>query len=135
MKGDFFKMGEKINDVKALGWDDIKITSKSFSGAVQCYGDVAVAFGMHNAIILEDEEGLFGVNDLMQGVIKSKEFDVDSFNRMEGASAIAQEEDGIVHFDEELLGRLGIADSATRQSIEERLLLLASLDEQVIAEA
>lgn len=129
---------ELANNVKNLGWDKISLTvKKGYGGAVQSYsssapvaigGQVPLLFGMHEAFIIEDDQGLYGVDDLYQGIIRSKDFDVNDSSAIEGSVVVAWEEGGEVHFDEKELDRLGINDFSVKESIKTRLLHLSKLD-------
>lgn len=121
-----------MTEIKALGWDYIGLSKKSFKGAVQNYSaegsTVTVGFTLHHAYVVEDEEGMFGVNDIREGVaplIKAHPSEV------EGTIIIAQDTGEGVEFIESELTRLGINDFETRESLENRIKHLASLDEMV----
>lgn len=128
------------DNVKNLGWDKITLTvSKGFSGAIQNYtsssplatrGKVALLFNMHDAYYVEDTDDntLFTLEDLHQGIIKSRDFDIEDPASIDGAVVVAWEENGAVHFDEEELSKLGINDFSVKESIKQRLLNLAQLD-------
>lgn len=122
-----------IAEVKQIGWDHITLSKNGFKGAVQNYsngngGKVAVCFNFHEAFIVEDEQGLFAQADLVQGIIKAKDIDIESTGLIVGAYVIAWEEEGIVSFDEEKLTALGINDFSIKESITNRLKALAGLD-------
>ena len=126
----------KVNkkEIKDLGWDKLAMTAKSFDGAVQSYqsskgGNVAVCFNTHEAFIVRDSQGLFGVEDLFQGVIKDKYVDIESSGLIQGLELIAHEEGGEVGYEDETLESLGLNDFEVRESLKHRLLLLSGLDE------
>lgn len=127
-----------MDNVKNIGWDKISFTQKTgYKGAVQQYdstsdkalgGKVAVIFGFHDAYIVEDEEGLYGVADLYEGIIKPSNFDVSDPASIDGSEVLAWEEDGEIQFNEEVLETLGLNDFSVKESIRQRLYHIAQLD-------
>lgn len=134
-------MANEMKAAKDIGWDHISLSQRGFRGAVQSYkaddgSTVAVCFNLHEAFVVEDDQGLFGVEDLKEGIVKDKSINIEFTGTIEGATAIAWEtEDGSgeVEFSEEELNRLGINDFSVKESIKERILLLAALDKLVDA--
>lgn len=129
----------KVNVTKSIrdiGWDAISLSNKGFKGAVQLYksnsgSQVALCFSMHEAFIVEDGQGLFGKDDLVEGIIQNKSFDVEESGSIDGVKIVAFEENGEVDFNEELLDTLGINDFSVRESLTTRLLELSKLDQMV----
>lgn len=133
-------MANAITDAKSLGWHTINLNKNTgFKGAVQLYktstgADVALCFNMHEAFIVSDEAGLFTAQDLVSGIVNSKEFDVTLTGEIDGAHLVAWEvEDaegptGVVEFDEERLTELDINDFSVKESITSRILTLSKLD-------
>lgn len=129
-------MASETKQVKDLGWVHISLSQKGFKGAVQTYpsnkgGTVALCFNMHEAFIVEDEQGLFGAEDLKQGIINAKGIDIEFTGEIEGALAVAWEEDGEYGFNEDKLTELGINDFEVKESLKKRLFHLAQLDKLV----
>lgn len=131
-------MSAEVKYVKGLGWDKISLTQKGFKGAVQSYkanngNTVALAFNLHEAFIVEDEQGLFGVEDLEYGIIKAKGINIEYTGEIEGAYVVAwhDEETDEIGFDEEKLTELGINVFEVKESLKTRLLALAKLDKLV----
>jgi hypothetical protein len=126
-------MKNEVTAAKELGWTHISITAKEFKGAVQNFNaadgkTVALCFGMHDAFIVEDDAGLFNASELFNGVVKEKSIDVEACGEIAGALSLAYEVDGIVNFDDERLEKYGLNDFSVKESIENRLRVLAALD-------
>lgn len=126
---------KEVKYVKDLGWDKLFLSQKGFKGAVQSYksnngNTVALAFNLHEAFIVEDEQGLYGVEDLEKGIIKAKDINIENTGRIKGAYVVAwhDEETGEIGFDEEKLTELGINDFLVKDSLKIRLLVLSLLD-------
>lgn len=131
-------MASTTKAVKDLGWDKISLTQKGFKGAVQSYktgngGTVALAFNMHEAFLVEDDQGLFGVADLEAGILKGKGIDIESTGSIEGAEVVAwhDEETDEIGFNEDRLTALGINAFEVKESLTARLLALKELDKLV----
>lgn len=129
-----------IKRVKDLGWDFISASAASgFKGAVNSYkGDkekVALCFSGLNAYAIKDEQGLFGVHDLVDGVIKCKDVEADAPQSIEGALIIAtlaenpddEEDEAEVVFEEENIKALGLDNFEVKKSITEKLLAIYPL--------
>lgn len=132
-------MANEMKQAKDLGWDYISLSGKGFKGAVQSYQSttgtkVALAFNYHEAFVIEDDQGLFGVEDIKQGIIQNKEIDIEATGQIEGVSSVAwetEEGSGEVEFDEEKLTQLGINDAEVKDSITKRIIALSALDKLV----
>jgi hypothetical protein len=129
-------MANETKVVKELGWDHLSLNQKGYKGAVQAYqstggSKVAICFNMHEAFVVADDDGLFGVSDLEHGVIKHKDIDIDSTGEIVGAVVIAWEEEGEVEYNEEKLTELGINDFSVKESLKTRLIALAALDKMI----
>jgi hypothetical protein len=131
-------MASETKTVKDLGWDKISLSQKGFKGAIQSYktengGKVALAFNMHEAFIVEDAQGLFGVADLDAGLIKAKGIDIEHTGEIEGAETLAwhDEDTDEVSFAEDRLTALGINAFEVKESLKTRLLALSKLDKMV----
>lgn len=129
-------MASEMKQVKDLGWDKISLTQKGFKGAIQSYktetgATVAVMFNLHEAFVVEDEQGLFGVADLDAGILKDKYIDIEYTGEIEGASVIAWEEEGEFGYNEDKLTELGINAFEVKESLKNRLFHLAKLDVMV----
>ncbi len=130
------KQGAGIKSVKELGWSYLDVSTKGFKGAIQGYTTafdthVAVCFNMHEAFVVEDEAGLFTQQDLEFGVIKAKNIDVTVVAAIEGATVLAIESGGEVQFNPLKLECLGLDNFFVKESIKNRLLKLAKLDDFV----
>lgn len=123
-----------VKDVKALGWDYISLSQKGFGGAVKSYngskGNVAICFNFHEAFVVRDDQGLFGVDDLIEGIVKEPSIDIENTGQIEGLSVVAWESDGEVKFAEEEVESLGLSDS-DKEDIKKRLISLSGLDKLV----
>lgn len=119
-----------VKAIKDLGWTYIGLT-KSFKGAVQQYGSVAICFNMEEAFIVKDAQGLFGAKDLEKGIIKAKDIDIDDTGEIEGVQIVAwfDEDEEEVIFNEELMEELGINDFSVIDSLKTRLTALYKLTE------
>ena len=126
-------MASATKEVKDIGWDHINLTQKGFKGAVQSYkaengSTVALAFNMHEAFIVEDDQGLFGKDDLVAGIVKAKGINIEMTGEIIGAHVVAWEEEGEMGFDEIKLAELGLDAFEVRESLKARLTALAKLD-------
>jgi hypothetical protein len=135
-------MANELKVAKDLGWDHITLSQKGFKGAVNAFQaeggkKVALCFNHHEAFIVSDDQGLFGVEDLTQGVVKGKGVDIEATGQIDGAEVVAWEEEengeyaGVVLFDEVKLTELGINDFSIKESIKARILALSALDKQI----
>lgn len=131
-------MASEMKAVKDIGWDNISLSQKGFKGAVQSYksdngATVALAFNFHEAFTVEDSQGLFAVADLVAGIVKAKEIDIESTGEIVGAVSLAwhDEDTDEVTFDEERLTELGINAFEVKESLKTRLLALSKLDKMV----
>jgi hypothetical protein len=135
-KSAFVKLAEEVKD---LGWESIKLNKEGFRGAGKTYrtdkGDVAVGFSMFAAFIVQDDEGLFSVQDLQDGIFKSNDFDISNLYGIDGAEVIADiTEDGeaSVGYDDELIAELGLNTPEIMDDIAKRLTVLRKLGESDI---
>lgn len=123
--------------VKDMGWEKISLTQKKgFEGAAHSFDSVkgskiALCFGLHEAFIVKDAQGIFSVNELYHGIIKETYFDVEESGEIEGAKVLAWEEDGVVSFNDILAEELGLTSDAVQEDIKSRILALASLDQLI----
>lgn len=84
-----------VKEIKDIGWDKIQLSAQTgFSGAVKAYKGnngktVALCFNTTEAFIVEDELGLFGVQDLYTGLLKEKSIDVEATGQIVGAKTVA----------------------------------------------
>lgn len=129
-------MALETKKVKDLGWEHISLTQKGFQGAVQTYltdkGEkVAVAFNMHEAFVVADDQGLFGVQDLVEGIIKDRDIDIEDTGDIIGAEAVAWEENSEITYNDEKLTSLGLNAFEVKESLKTRLFHLAQLDKMV----
>lgn len=123
--------------IKDLGWDKITLsTAKGFKGAAHEFTangkSVAICFSMHEAFVVEDEAGLYNVDDLYSGIIKDSYFDVEDSGDIDGAKIVAFEQDGEVHFTD-TFAELGIDTDEVKEDIKKRLLACATLDVMIDA--
>lgn len=129
-------MAQEVKSVKDIGWDKLSLSKEGFKGAVQSFrsekgATVALAFNMHEAFVIEDDQGIFNIEDIFQGIIKDPHFDIEATGEIDGAVVVAWEQDQEVTFDDLKLSELGINDFGTRQSLKDRLILLSRLDKLV----
>lgn len=131
-------MARKTNDVvksiKDMNWSHIQLTQKGFRGAILTYKSlddklVPVLFYLHEAYVVEDNQGLFGVKDLIHGLVKQKNINLSATTRIKGASILSWEEEGQIFFNTDNLKRLGINSGLIREDMSKRLLSLSRLDE------
>lgn len=124
---------QMAKNIKELGWDKINLTTKSFNGAIHNFKTadgkkVALAFNMHDAFIVEDEQGLFAQADLDAGILKPKHINIEDTGYIDGATTVAWEQDGEFFFNEDKLTELGLNDFEIKESLKKRLFNLAQLD-------
>lgn len=121
-----------IAAIKSLGWSHQSIKGSTFKGVIQTFegdkGTVAVAFNLHEAFIVEDADGLFGLEDLKDGVVKDNDVDIFTVATINGATIIAFESNNSVSYDEDKLTALGINDFEVKESLKKRLLTLSMVD-------
>lgn len=120
------KPSELIASIKKLGWSKIKLTRRGYRGAIQTYKTsrnslVPIMFYIDEAFIVEDSEGLFGVQDLEYGLMNEKSIDLEGTGHIEGLSLVAFIEDGEIYFNDKVLDRLDINSELIRSDIERRL--------------
>lgn len=128
------KANEVLAEIKRMGWSSIQLTSKNYRGAVQTYKTskgsiVPIMFYLDEAFIIEDKDGLFGVQDLVAGLMKVKSIDLEATGCIQGLTLIAYEEDGQVVFSDKVLDRLDINTDLTKLDLKRRLLILSQLKE------
>jgi len=125
-----------LKEVRGLGWDHISLSAKGFRGAVQLYQSsldnkkVAVAFNLHEAFVIEDDAGLFGLEDIVKGVILDKEIDIENSGLIDGVGILASESGGLVDFTGGM-AIYGLEDFSVKSSITTRLTMLSALDQSV----
>ena len=123
-----------LNGIKNLGWGHISLTNKGFDGAVDVFkakdgSDVAVCYNAEEAFVVKDSQGLYGLDDLVQGVIKSNDFNIEFTGEIEGAQIIAFLNEGDYHSTDEVLEELGINDFSVKDTLERKLRALNVLTE------
>lgn len=128
------KPNEVIAGIKKLGWSKIKLTKRGYRGAVQTYKTsrstlVPVMYYINEAFVVEDAQGLFGVQDLEYGLMDEKGIDLEGTGHINGLTLLAYEEDGEVRFNEKELDRLDIHSELIKSDIERRLRAVAELGE------
>lgn len=126
-------MADLIKEAKDLGWDHITLSKSGFRGAIQEYQNnrgekIALMFNFHEAFVIEDDQGLFGLRDYVEGVVKDKSLDIEATGFIEGLHVVAWENEGEIKFDEEKLEELGLNDFEVKDSLKRRLSTLAKLD-------
>ena len=72
-----------FGEIKDLGWSVIQLTQKGYRGAIQTYktskGElVPVMFYLDECFIVEDKQGLFGVQDLKYGIMQAPTLVIDT---------------------------------------------------------
>lgn len=131
-----------MENVRNLGWDTLSLTSAEFKGGVKVYtaadgSAIAVLFGRHEGFVVEDDAGLFTINDLVDGVINDPDFNVDESGTIDGTTVLGEsglwEGDGPaeVTLFEESLEKYGIASDEIKEDITKRLLVLSEFDQQI----
>lgn len=126
-----------FSDIKSIGWSVIQLTQKGYRGAIQTYRSskgelVAIMFYLDECFIVEDKQGLFGVQDLKYGLMQEKSIDLESTGCIQGLSLVAYlDEKGKVTFLSEILDRLNINTADNREDIEKRLKAVNQLAEMV----
>lgn len=128
------RASEVISGIKKLGWSKIKLTKKGYRGAVQTYKTrkgtlVAVMFYMQEAFVVEDSQGLFGVQDLEYGLMDEKGIDLEGTGHINGLTLLAYTEENEVRFNERELERLDIHSDLIKSDLERRLRAVAQLGE------
>lgn len=137
-------MATEKQQIEALGWAFLGLSArapkgsrtKSFTGAVQSFTasngeSVAVCFNMHDAFIVEDDQGLFFEQDLIDGIIKDSAINIEELGNLDGVKILAWEKDGVVSYDEEHLAELGLQDFGVQEELRTRLSALSKLDREV----
>ena len=113
-----------FSDIKELGWSVIQLTQKGYRGAIQTYktskGElVPVMFYLDECFIVEDKQGLFGVQDLKYGIMQEKSIDLEATGCINGLSLIAYlDENKKVVYSSDVLDRLNINTSDNREDIK-----------------
>lgn len=126
-----------FSDIKDLGWSVIQLTQKGYRGAIQTYktskGElVPVMFYLDECFIVEDKQGLFGVQDLKYGIMQEKSIDLEATGCINGLSLIAYLDDNKkVVYSSDVLDRLNINTSDNREDIKKRLKAVNKLSEMV----
>lgn len=126
-----------FSDIKELGWSVIQLTQKGYRGAIQTYktskGElVPVMFYLDECFIVEDKQGLFGVQDLKYGIMQEKSIDLEATGCINGLSLIAYlDENKKVVYSSDVLDRLNINTSDNREDIKKRLKAVNKLSEMV----
>jgi hypothetical protein len=117
--------------IKDLGWDYIALT-KAFKGAVKTYQNVAFGFGMGEAFIVEDGQGLFFAEDIKTGILRNKDVDIEELDTIYGVSFVAwfDAEEAKVVFNQELVDRFNLT-AADIEDIAMRIRLLDRLGETI----
>lgn len=118
-----------VKGIKEIGWDKIKLSDKlGFSGAVKSYKattgrTVALCFNTTEAFIVEDNMGLFAVQDLYSGLIRAKDIDVESTGTIVGAKPVAfiDEDTQEVFFIPTEIERLGLGTEEIMNDIKKRI--------------
>jgi len=128
------KSNEVLAEIKRIGWSAIQLTSKSYRGAAQTYKTskgsiVPIMFYLDEAFIVEDKDGLFGVQDLVAGLMKVKSIDLEATGCIQGLSLVAYEEEGEVYYVDKVLDRLDINAEAVKSDLKRRLLAVSQLKE------
>ena len=126
-----------FSDIKELGWSVIQLTQKGYRGAIQTYktskGElVPVMFYLDECFIVEDKQGLFGVQDLKYGIMQEKSIDLEATGCINGLSLSAYlDENKKVVYSSDVLDRLNINTSDNREDIKKRLKAVKKLSEMV----
>ena len=128
-----------VTEIKGLGWSAIQLNKKGYRGAVQIYKSsknekVPVMFYIDECFIVEDNQGLFRVEDLKDFFMKkSSTVDLEATGLIQGLSLIAykSEETGVVEFNDSVMNRLDINSESNREDIKRRLNSVYKLGEMV----
>ena len=126
-----------FSDIKELGWSVLQLTQKGYRGAIQTYktskGElVPVMFYLDECFIVEDKQGLFGVQDLKYGIMQEKSIDLEATGCINGLSLSAYlDENKKVVYSSDVLDRLNINTSDNREDIKKRLKAVNKLSEMV----
>jgi hypothetical protein len=129
------KQAKKIRrNIKRIGWSRIKLTQHEYRGAIKTFKTstkslVAIMFHLNEAFIVEDKEGVFGVQDLNYGLVQKDSIDLNDSGRIKGLSLVAFIHEDKVYLQEEVLERLDINTARNRKDIENRLLAVNKLSE------
>lgn len=118
-----------VKGIKEIGWDKIKLSDKNgFGGAVKSYKattgrTIALCFNTTEAFIVEDNMGLFAVQDLYSGLLRAKEIDVESTGTIVGAKTVAfiDEDTNEVLFIPDEIVRLGLTTDEIKEDIKNRI--------------
>lgn len=127
-------MAVSLKAIKDYGWDHITLSTKGYKGAVHGFQTdkgtkIYLAFSSTDAFIVKDDEGLFGKDDLVNGIVKEKSIDIESSGSIEGSHALAwcDEDTTEIGYDEEGLTELGLNDFSVKEDLKVRLLKLNAL--------
>jgi hypothetical protein len=126
-----------VTEIKSLGWSAIQLNKKGYRGAVQVYrgikGEkVPVMFYIDECFVVEDNQGLFRVEDLKDFFMKkSSNVDLEATGLIEGLSLIAykDESSGKVCYMDSVMTRLNINTKLNREDISRRLNAVYQLGE------
>lgn len=134
---------KEVKEIKDLGWAHIAVTKTNFNGGIMEYdtetgGKVAVLFVMEAAYVLEDAEGLYEKNDLIDGVMKAKGVDHSNPSSISGTTVLGSydsfEEESEVSVNAEELTRLGLNYYEVEESIKNRLKVLQQIQQKNMAQ-
>lgn len=121
-----------MKSIKEIGWKHIALSQKGFDGAVQVYtsaegAEVAVAFGVRGAFLLEDENGLYSADDLVKYGVKNSDVDMNDFKGIKEAVPLVVAFEGDTTPDEDNLLKNGLTDHTA--DIVERAKVLNAIAE------
>lgn len=127
-----------LKELKNNNWGFISLSRNGFDGAVMVYntnkGEVAVCFSTKDVFVVSDDSGLFGINDLVHGIIKCKDISVEQSSIIDGAEVVAYVDGEDVIFDNASVVKLGLSAESTLIDISNRLSMLNKLNETVAIE-
>ncbi len=126
-----------VTEIKSLGWSAIQLNKKGYRGAVQVYKSdkgekIPVFFYIDECFIVEDNAGLFRVEDLKDFFMKkSSNVDLEATGLIEGLSLIAYKDEstGEICYMDSVMTRLNMNTNANRADIEKRLNAVYKLGE------
>ena len=131
---------EIIADIKKLTWSSIKLTRRQYRGAIKTYATetnalIPLFFYIDEVFIVEDEVGIFGVQDLKYSLQDKTNVNLEATGQIEGIKIVAYiDTTGKVEVREDVLDYLGINRPEVVKDIKKRIKKLNQLKAEVEVE-